>query len=269
MNIPRVLNCVYNEAWAITPERHTAIRQALDAYIAGSTFPDVGESETAPTLSIVGNVAVLNVEGTIVPKASGLEAACGMFSLEKFRADLKAAAANPAVKSILLNIGSGGGMITGVPESADLIAQVAKVKNVVAFTGEMAGSAAYWLGSQANRFYMSKSAKVGSIGVYLARIDVTRAMEIAGEKLELFKAGEFKAMGIPGKPLSDVERELLQASVDKIYKQFVSYVQNKRPTVPKSAMQGQVFDAEDAVKYGLVDGQIDDIDALIAYLNSK
>lgn len=268
MQLPRIINAVYSRPWAITADKHAAIRTALEAYINGASFPDFDPATTEETLSIVGSVAVLNIEGTIVPKASGLEAMCGLFSLEQFRKDLRAAASNNDVKSIILNIASGGGMITGVPETADHIAEVARSKNVVAYTGDIAASAAYWLACQANRVFMSKSAEVGSIGVYLALLDVTRAMEQEGVKLELFKAGDFKAMGMPGKPLSDAERELLQAGVDKAYRQFTGYVKAKRPSVPTAAMQGQCLDLDDALRYGLVDGEINSLDSLIDYLNA-
>lgn len=270
MSLSRIINVVYAQPWAIETSRHASIRQALEAYMAGAQFPfdDLDEEDEKAATAIVGKVAIIPIEGTILPKASGLEAKCGAFSLEKFRADLKAAAANPAVESIVLNISSGGGAITGVPEAADLIASVAKVKNLVAYTGDCIGSAAYWLASQANRIYASKSARVGSVGVYLALLDVSRAMELEVVKLELFKSqGAYKAMGLPGNPLSEEQRALLQAGVDKSYAQFVSYIKAKRPNVAAKAMEGQMFDCEDAIKAGLVDGEVNELDQLIAFLN--
>src|SRR5437868_5762288 len=120
MSLTRILHVVYSQPWAITPSRHAAIREALSQHMAGISFPSFGDEEPKAAVDIVGKVAVLPIEGVILGKASGLEAACGAFSLETFRANLKATAANPAVESIILSISSGGGTITNVPEAADL-----------------------------------------------------------------------------------------------------------------------------------------------------
>jgi protease-4 len=271
MRLERLLEVVYTKPWAILPAKHKAIQTVLEAHLERAAFLDTDflddDSSDDSAFQIVGNTAVIPIEGTILNKASGLEAMCGAFSLEGFKADLKTVAGLPEVKNILLNISSGGGTVTGVPEAADLIGQIAKVKNVYAYTDECIASAAYWLASQANAIFISKSAEVGSIGVYLALLDITGAMAQQGVKLELFKAGKFKAMGIPGAPLSDDERAILQASVDKVYQDFTGYVRSKRPAVSPDSMQGQMFDSSDALKAGLIDGIVNDVNALVAFLN--
>jgi signal peptide peptidase SppA len=271
MRLERLLEVVYTKPWAILPAKHKAIQTVLEAHLERAAFLDPDflndDSPQEAGYELVGNTAVIPIEGTIFNKASGLEAMCGAFSLEAFKADLKSVAALPEVKNVLLNISSGGGTVTGVPEAADLIAQVAKAKNVYAYTDDCIASAAYWLASQANAIFISKSAEVGSIGVYLALLDITGAMEQQGVKLELFKAGKFKAMGIPGAPLSEDERAILQASVDKVYQNFTGYVRSKRPAVTSDSMQGQMFDSSDALQAGLIDGVINDVNALIDFLN--
>jgi len=272
MRLERILEVVYTKPWAILPTKHRAIQTILEAHLERADFlrPDFLNEDDCTDNSnyqILGNTAVIPIEGTILNKCSGLEALCGAFSLEEFKQDIKDVAARPDVKNILLNISSGGGTVTGVPEAADLISELANSKNVYAYTYDCIASAAYWLASQANGIFISKSAEVGSIGVYLALLDVTGAMENEGIKLELFKAGKFKAMGIPGVPLSDEERALMQASVDKVYTNFTAYVNAKRPAVTSDSMQGQMFDSDEALKAGLIDGVINDVNALIDYLN--
>jgi protease-4 len=271
MRLERILEVVYCKPWAILPSKHRAIQRILDAHLERADFDLdslLADSDNeGEAYEIYGNTAVFPIEGTILNKCSGLEAACGAFSLQTFRQGLQEAAADAAVRNILLNISSGGGTVTGVPEAADLIRQIAAVKPVYAFTDDCIASAAYWLASQANNIFISKSAEVGSIGVYLALLDVSGAMEQDGVKMELFKAGKFKAMGLAGNPLSDEERELLQANVDKIYAQFTGYVKSKRQKVTSDTMQGQMFDAEDALANGLIDGVVNDVNALIDYLN--
>lgn len=273
-NLDRIFFAVHCEPWAILPERHRAIVSALDKHLAGTGKASAldmmetdGEDEAKP-FDIVGSVGVIAIEGTILNKCSGLETLCGAFSLQTFKANLKELAANPLVKSIVLNISSGGGSVGGVPEAADVIAAVADKMPVYAYTDDVCASAAYWLASQAGGVFLSKSAIMGSIGVYSAIVDESKAWEKAGLKLELFKAGKFKADGIEGGTLSDDAKEQRQARVDKIYGDFTAAILSKRPNVSADTMQGQVFCGKEAVACGLADGVIDDLDALIAYLNS-
>lgn len=270
--LDRILELVYLRPWAILPARHKAIRTVLETHLeqkAFFDFDDDGDDDSGQAYDVVGSVAVIPIEGTILNKCSGLEAQCGAFSLQTFKQTLREAAARADVSSIILNISSGGGTVTGVPEAADLIAQVAQTKTVYAYTDDCIASAAYWLASQARGIFLSKSADIGSIGVYCAYIDDSEAWKQDGYALELFKAGKFKAMGISGKSLSTDEKAMIQAGVDKTYSDFVSYVNAKRPQVQSETMQGQMFDAEDAVKNGLADGIVNELDSLIAYLNGK
>jgi len=273
MRLARIFASLYFEPWAIRPENHAAILRVLEPYItAKAAFPfnpDEEEEDCSDDYATVGKTAIVPIEGTILNKCSSLEAYCGAFSLENFKATLKALSLNPSVQNVILNISSGGGMVTGVPEASDAIAELAKSKNVYAYTNDCIASAAYWLASQCNGIFMSKSAQVGSIGVYLAVLDESKAFAQEGFSLELFKAGKFKGMGIPGTSLSDEQRAMLQERVEEIYDQFTGYVLAKRPNIPKSAMEGQMFSADEATANGLADGTVNDLDRLIDYLNSK
>lgn len=271
MRLERIIETVYTKPWAILPAKHRAIQQLIEAHLNGASFLDFdgGDENDTPAYDVVGNTAIIPIEGTILNKTSGLEAMCGAFSCQGFRQTLRTVAADGTVENIVLSISSGGGIITGVPETADLIASVAATKPVYAFTDDCIASAAYWLASQARGIFLSKSAEIGGIGIYMALLDVSGMFAQEGVKLELIKAGKFKAMGIPGQSLSNDERTLLQASVDKSYAQFTGYVNATRPTVSSETMQGQMFDADDAITNGLADGIINELDDLISYLNSK
>jgi ClpP class serine protease len=74
-------------------------------------------------------------------------------------------------------------------------------------------------------------------------------------------------MGLEGTSLTDEQRAYLQEGVDKNYAQFVSVVKANRKKVSADALSGKMFDAEDAIKLGLADGIINDLDSLISYLN--
>jgi len=124
----------------------------------------------------------------------------------------------------------------------------------------MAASAEYWIASQANAVYATPSAQVGSIGVYLALLDYSRAAEVQGIKVELFKSGKHKGMGMPGTSLSDEQRDMLQSRVEALGVKFRAAVRTGRARdIADDAMQGQSFAVEAAVENGLID-QVTDFD---------
>lgn len=270
MKLERIINLVYCRPWAILPEKHAALRTLLDAHLKGASLLDLAEEDKpAKGFEIVGKVAILPIEGVILGKASGLEMMCGAFSLEKFRADLKQAAASEA-ESIILNIASGGGTISGVPETASLIREVSKTKPVYAYSNDIIASAAYWLAVGAKGIFLSQSAEAGSVGVYCALLDSSKAYEKEGYKMEVIKGGEnneYKALGYPGTSLTDKQRAHLKEGVDKAYFDFAAWILSNRPNAKAETFDGRMFDVQDAITNGLADGRIDDLNDLISYLN--
>lgn len=162
-------------------------------------------------------------------------------------------AARPREEKQVLWFRSPGGICTGIAETAQQIAALrAEGRRITAFSDDLCASAAYWLASQCDRIDGTPSAAFGSIGVYLAFYDFTEYLKQNGVKLELFKAGDLKAIGLPGNPLDDKAREYLMAGVLDAYAQFTAAVNSMR-TVAKENMQGQTLDGKEALAANLVD----------------
>ena len=161
--------------------------------------------------------------------------------------------ADKKVKSFLFDFDSPGGMVSGTPELANKIKGISKPKK--AFASGMIASAAYWLASACGEIWATESSEIGSIGVYLPFHDLTKAAEMEGVKVELIKAGKLKGIGYPGLPLSDIQREHLQARVNEIYGMFTAQVRRNRGAhISDETMQGQTFLAREAHARGLIDG---------------
>jgi signal peptide peptidase SppA len=169
---------------------------------------------------------------------------------------IQQAATDAGVSAIVLAVDSPGGTVAGIAEAAQTIRDARAVKPVVAFADGRMQSAAYWLASQADAIFATQSGNVGSIGVYAAFLDRSRAAEMQGVKVEVFKSGKHKGMGIPGTTLTDEQRQMMQADVDKIGAEFRAVVRAGRTprTVADEVMQGQSFSVADALANGLVDG---------------
>lgn len=205
------------------------------------------------------DVAVIPIYGMLAKNASWIEQACmGITDIQGIATALDQAAKDKSISKIVLDIASPGGQVTGIRELGNAVNAATQVrgKTVYAFTDERCCSAAYWLASQTDGIYGTASSSVGSIGTYLAWLDESVKMQLEGVRLEFFGAGEHKGMGLPGKPLSQADRALLQARVNEINGWFTSAVQSKRPKVTSATMQGQVFTGEQSVGAKLVDGLV-------------
>lgn len=207
-----------------------------------------------PRTSVNNGVGILEITGPLAYKPDVFEMV--FFGLEDSAAVLSSfreLQANPDVSSILLNINSPGGFITGGPEVADAVAS--SKKPVVSWTGGMAASLAYWIGSQAGTFIATRSAVVGSIGAYIAVADFQKLFESSGVKMHVFtnKEGKYKAAGLTGAAISEDHAENWKAGAQRAFDQFRGDILRARPDVPAEAMQGQVFDGLQARKMKLVD----------------
>jgi ClpP class serine protease len=202
-------------------------------------------------------IAVIPVYGILAKNASFIEEACqGVTDINAIAHAVAQAAAAKEVKTLILDLATPGGQVTGIPELGALIRSVTHMrgKTVYAFTDERCCSAGYWIGSQADEFYATPSSTVGSIGTYLAWLDESVKMQLEGVRLEFFGAGKHKGMGLPGRPLNQEDRALLQTKVEEINGWFTSAVSMARRKVSDETMQGQTFGGAEAVARHLADG---------------
>jgi protease-4 len=98
----------------------------------------------------------------------------------------------------------------------------------------------------------TETSRWGSIGVYTSVLDRSRAYEMAGLKVEMFKAGRLKAAGADGTSLSEEQRAALQASVDSVYAWFKEAVGHRG--LSDEAMQGQTFYGREAKDNKIING---------------
>jgi signal peptide peptidase SppA len=251
--LPIIMQKVFSEPWLIMPQAHEAIQQSLlNHMLDPKAFAGLEEkSEEAPKLSAGSGVAYVQLYGVVGKHLSGMEMACGGCSVDQVAADLRAAAADPTIDKILLDVDSPGGTITGVPELAHLIREIKVDKPIYAFTEALMGSAAMWIGSACSGIIATPSSKVGSIGAYLAFEDHTERNEANGSKLLLFEAGKHKAIGL--RPPTTEESGMLQDRVEAIHEEFKASILIERPSVIDSTMQGLVYSGIEAESLGLVD----------------
>jgi len=244
------LNC---QPWLISPIIHREFTAGLLAGLARVSF-DV-EPPPPPYTATPDGLAVIPIRGVLWRGWSDMlyDPWFGITSTDVLQNAVEKAADDPAVRVIMLDVDSPGGVVAGVPEAAKAIKAATDKKLVFSYNSGLMDSAAYWLGSQADRIYSTPSARTGSVGAYIALLDMSRMFDKDGLEMQLFKSGENKGMGMPGTSLTDAQKKRIQARVDKIGAQFRATVSARRPYVSAAMMDGDDYDAEEAAAGMLID----------------
>lgn len=252
------------------------VDEAISARLAAGNGPDdcENEDEEGPRLlEVVDGIATITIKGSLNNDQGFWNEVYGMTGYPEIRDAMLAAAADQSVKEILLDIDSGGGAVSGVSDTANLIRLVNDhVKPVTAFTDGTMASAAYWLGCAAGSVYAGRTAVVGSIGVLSTHKEYSQMYKEAGIGVTVVRAGKYKALANSVEPLSAEGRKQIQQVVDAAYTVFVEHVSAMRGQpyayTDETMAQGQEFVGEASVKCGLVDG-IKTFDDLISEMQSK
>ncbi len=233
---------------------------------AAASTPRVNTSELVATSG--KPVAVIKAMGTLAKGQTSL----GGTSTVQLRRDIRQAAGNPEIGSILLAIDSPGGTVSGISDLASDVKAASSRKPVVAHIDDLGASAAYWLASSADAIYANApTALIGSIGTFQAVYDSSAAAEKAGVKAMIFRTGPLKGIGAPGVPVTEQQQSHVQRMVDDSQVEFDSAVLNGRrfTTAQLEAVRsGAVFGAREAKRLGLIDG-IQSLEATLHGLSSR
>lgn len=266
--IPRILELVYSGLWAITPEAFTAIDRALQLRLSAQQPVAITAPAKKPLSALTPGktIGILSIEGIIGKRLSTIEGMCGGCDMEEVLAHAKALADNPSVGTIILDISSPGGTVTGLVEAHAALVDIACRKTLVAYTDTQMCSAAYWLATAAHSIYCSPSATLGSIGVYTTVVDRSRQLAAEGVNVQAIQGGKYKTDGAPWKPLDDAARARVQERVDHTYATFKAAVSGSRPQVQEETMQGQAFLGEASLTVGLADANYNSLQDLVRAL---
>lgn len=214
--------------------------------------------ESLPRLySRIGDVGVITIHGSLVNVENWMTEALGMSTYPAIQSAAAFAAMDNKVTRIMLDVNSGGGSVSGVETTANMLKQLKAIKPMTTYSDGMIGSAAYWLASVADKIYVNASTIVGSIGTVAVHTSMAEALNKEGIKVTVIRSGEFKALGHSAEALSAKAEASIQEMVDKASAIFENAVAANRsmslPAVQKVA-QGKEYLGADAEAAGLIDG---------------
>ncbi len=277
MKYQHIARYVAETPWAIQLTKLVELLDVLAYRAAGHEFTAeeiqarIGAASSGAGATASGSVAVVPIRGVIAHRMGTMEESSGGTSCEAISGMLRQALASGA-GTIVFDVDSPGGSVTGCAELAAEIFAAREGARIVAVTNGLNASAAFHLTSQAHEIVSITSGTTGSIGVFSAHQDLSKALEREGIKVTLISAGKYKVEGNPFEPLSPEAEAILQGRVDTAYAQFVKDVARGRGVsvadVRNGYGEGRALGAKDALKAGLID-RIDTLDATIGRLMGR
>jgi len=246
---PRIMEALCTQPWLCTEEglRQMIAIASYEGDVEALKTKLEAKYEDGMTATVREDVAIVPLEGPIFPKANLMTEMSGATALSKFAVDFQAADEDPSINTILINANSPGGVASGIHEMANVVKN-SKTKTV-AYVGNQAASAAYWIVSAADEIVIDATAALGSIGVVagISKKDEDAPLEFTNT------ASPKKRMDVETK---EGKADLI-STLDKLATVFIESVATNRQvsvkTVEKDFGQGGVLIGKEAVEAGMAD----------------
>lgn len=216
---------------------------------------DIYRVDAKANLDPTGPVQVLRLKGPLME-----DDYCGAPGMATMQQALRAANADPTIQSIVLFNDSPGGTVAG---THNLAREVKKSKKpVVSFVNKMMASADYWIGSSASEIIADDennghNTVIGSIGTKATYVDRSAEMESKGIKMKTVYATKSPRKGKYFDDIMGGDDSRLKAELDAINEVFhLSVLENRSGKLKlkqENVLEGDIYNAKDALKYGLID----------------
>lgn len=216
------------------------------------------EDLTHRLLEVIENVAVITVEGPMVPGHAGWwgrwMGVVGYYDIQ----DAIVVAVNQGLTEILMVYETPGGSVRGIDELSQFMDNLSAEINITAYSGGQVTSGGVWLAVVANQFFASRMAEVGSVGVIAIVTEVTRMLDEEGVTVRVFKSTPLKSSGNPWEKLDDSNAEEIQNSLDETHDFFVRQISEHRGLteefVSENIANGKIWFAAEANQLQVIDG---------------
>lgn len=229
-------------------------------------FGDPLDSLAEDIIDVYGSVGVLNIKGSLVSEESMFNPWFGDVAYGTIQRALNMLLEDDAVKSVVLNLDTGGGDASGVAEAGHAIAATDTQKPVYAWATN-ALSAGMWLASSARKVYAGQMSQLGSIGAIALFTGVAPRMKEAGYEVYVARSSAKKAVPNRFEALTETGKKVLDAEVATIGGFFVDHMLRSRPNLSSAAQttwaDGSVFFGQRAHELGLCDGLLASVSELV------
>ena len=203
-----------------------------------------------------GSMATMPVYGKMFPRANMMTQLSGGTSTRKLGRAIDEVEEREDIEDLLMVFDSPGGSIQGLTNTAQKIRNMET--NTTAFAEGLMASAAYFIGSAADRVYASPDSMVGAIGSVAKIVSRAGKLEDEGYDVKVIRSAEKKAKPNPAEPIDEDSVKEVQKLVNSAHKQFVRQVSINldlsEETVSNTMADGSVISGSEAEDTNFVDG---------------
>lgn len=273
MNYPHLAARLFNTPLLIHPQKLDAIIAGLGERLLGSGLelgPGIDKALALPAemfstrqaaargdtgYGITDGVAVISASGALVHRSRMDGNSSYLLGYNELALQVEDAQNNPDVHAILQVMDTPGGEVSGAFEYSDRIHALRGKKPMWAIADSLAASAGYLGGSAFDQLSVAATGYVGSIGVVMRHVDLSRKLANDGVQVTHIFAGDHKVDGNPYEPLPASVRADLQAEIDSLYTLFVDAVVRNRGLNAQAVRntQANTYRGQAAVSLGLAD----------------
>jgi protease-4 len=226
--------------------------------VSVSQYAGVPPEDAGVTVAEGGSIAVVYVEGNIVP--GGEPTAFGnqqTAASEPFIRAMNDARTNPDVQAIVVRINSPGGSAAASEVMWNAVRRAASEKPVIASMGDVAASGGYYVAAGAETIIAQENTITGSIGVFGVFFNTSGFLENElGITFDAVQTSPYADIYSGIEPFRDDEQQRLEASTRQVYDTFLERVAEGRD-MDRAAVEevagGRVWAGRDAQDVGLVD----------------
>lgn len=175
---------------------------------------------------------------------------------------IEAAKIDNNIKGIYLNLSSVGIGYASLEAIRDALISFKEANKFVVAYGDVYSQKAYYLASAADRVYLNPEGSLDFRGISSSVVFMKEALDKLGVDMQVIKVGTYKSAVEPFilNSMSDANREQVSSYINSIYNSFLADISQDRniatPELRNIADNYLVQNAEDAVKYKLVDSLI-------------
>jgi ClpP class serine protease len=225
--VRRLTSDLFNKPHLISAEAYTVITNYLNLRNTG-LLASVQMEKVSPDLdkpAKAGKIGIINIHGSLTNKP--VESMCGATGTSYAGLlNQTSELINAGCKTIVLDISSGGGEAFNVFQTATAMRKMADDNGVymISYVQDCAASAAYALCVASDEIVAHPQGSVGSIGVLVALMNDTKALEKEGLVRSFVTAGANK---IPFDADGNFREEFIsdiQAQIDELYDEFCEHV---------------------------------------------
>ena len=232
------------------------IRQRTDVGAhSWNNFVPIGKYAKAVNFKTMGRdkISLIYAEGDVVTGKGEREE----IGSDTYRWLIRKARFDKDVKAIVIRVNSGGGSSLASEDIWREVTLARKEKPVIISFGDVAASGAYYLSCNADSIFAMPGTITGSIGVFTLVPNMQGFFKNKlGVTFDGVKTAPEADMLSSVRPLTPVERTLIQASIDTIYTDFKTRVADGRKkdlAYVDSIAQGRVWSGTMGLSLGLVD----------------